>query len=73
MQRETKVKEQAVELQRIRDLLREHLHVTLKNARDLREMNLKLFKVPLIGELNVHFIYKLNIGFPSKSKKHVLE
>ncbi|VBB26933.1 unnamed protein product [Acanthocheilonema viteae] len=43
-QQKTELKRQAIELQHVRDLLREHLHVALKNVRDLREMNLKLLK-----------------------------
>lgn len=49
-----KLKEQMTELHRVRHLLREHLHITLKNVRDLREMNLKLLEVLL--KLNVYFI-----------------
>lgn len=44
-QRKTDLKRQAVELQNVRNLLREHLDVALKNVRDLREMDLKLLKV----------------------------
>ncbi|KAM3719144.1 Coiled-coil domain-containing protein [Dirofilaria immitis] len=43
-QKETELEDRTIELQLIRDLLREHLHVILKSVRDLREMNLKLLK-----------------------------
>ncbi|VDO31126.1 unnamed protein product, partial [Onchocerca flexuosa] len=43
-QRKTELKDQTTELQHVRDLLRKHLHVTLKNVRDLREMNLNFLK-----------------------------
>ncbi|VDK64326.1 unnamed protein product [Onchocerca ochengi] len=43
-QRKTELKDQTTELQHIRDLLRKHLHITLKNVRNLRETNLKFLK-----------------------------
>ncbi|KAK6104254.1 hypothetical protein QQG55_15565 [Brugia pahangi] len=43
-QREAELKGQAVQLKHVQDLLRNHLHIILKNVRDLREMSLKLIK-----------------------------
>ncbi|VDO37036.1 unnamed protein product, partial [Brugia timori] len=43
-QREAELKGQAVQLKHVQDLLRNHLHIILKNVRDLREMSLKLTK-----------------------------
>ncbi|CAG9537486.1 unnamed protein product [Cercopithifilaria johnstoni] len=50
-QRKTELKRQAVELQHVRDLLKRHLHVALKNVRDFREINLKLLKDVIVESI----------------------
>ncbi|EJD76266.1 hypothetical protein, variant [Loa loa] len=50
-QQKTELKRQGVEFQHVRNLLREYLYVTLKNVRDLREMNLKLFKDVIVDSV----------------------